>query len=215
MVIPQRWANVLRQLQENGFPEAIIAGGALRDLDNDKPVKDIDVFVRIHKDDEPGLLSTKDRLEIAMGEPADKCVIDFSDGTSCKSVDPEEYYAFEEMSVVAVYDFKVDDETFQIIAMQTDALDFTKFVIDDFDIGFCQIWYTAAPIPSTQVDGKWFDYGVTVNYLRDKTLCRLTGVKCPDVNALERTKKRIARLLEKYPDFTAHNVVIKGDGMPS
>ena len=44
--IPQRWRDALTALQDGGFPEAIIAGGALRDLDNGAPVKDVDIFVK-------------------------------------------------------------------------------------------------------------------------------------------------------------------------
>src|SRR3569623_1528091 len=43
--IPERWQTVLRYVQ-NVAPDAVIAGGALRDLDNGRPVKDIDIFVQ-------------------------------------------------------------------------------------------------------------------------------------------------------------------------
>lgn len=46
MNIPQRWLDVLSALQSAGFTEAFIGGGALRDLDHGKPVKDVDIFVR-------------------------------------------------------------------------------------------------------------------------------------------------------------------------
>jgi hypothetical protein len=46
MNIPQRWLDVLRALQAAGFTEAFIGGGALRDLDNGQPVKDVDIFIR-------------------------------------------------------------------------------------------------------------------------------------------------------------------------
>lgn len=42
--IPTSWVAALRKIQVQ-FPEAVIAGGALRDLDNGRPVKDVDVFV--------------------------------------------------------------------------------------------------------------------------------------------------------------------------
>lgn len=46
MNIPQPWLDVLRRLHDGGHPEAFIGGGALRDLDNGKPVKDVDIFLR-------------------------------------------------------------------------------------------------------------------------------------------------------------------------
>lgn len=42
--MPPIWADVLRKVQ-SVFPTAIIAGGALRDLDHDRPIKDVDIFV--------------------------------------------------------------------------------------------------------------------------------------------------------------------------
>src|SRR5690348_12463644 len=42
--LPQEWREALRRVQLY-FPEAVIAGGALRDLFTGRQVKDIDVFV--------------------------------------------------------------------------------------------------------------------------------------------------------------------------
>lgn len=46
MEIPASWLDVLDRLHRNGHPEAFIGGGALRDLDNGKPIKDVDIFLR-------------------------------------------------------------------------------------------------------------------------------------------------------------------------
>lgn len=43
-LIPKEWTDLLLKIQTVD-PMAIIAGGALRDLDNDKEVKDLDIFV--------------------------------------------------------------------------------------------------------------------------------------------------------------------------
>lgn len=43
--IPQEWKDVLSAIQQAGAGEALIAGGALRDLANDRPVKDVDIFL--------------------------------------------------------------------------------------------------------------------------------------------------------------------------
>lgn len=42
--LPQEWKDFLKVLQEDLFPDAIIAGGALRDTWHDKPVSDVDIF---------------------------------------------------------------------------------------------------------------------------------------------------------------------------
>lgn len=43
--IPAEWRAVLKALQNAGAPEAMIGGGALRDLYNGRPVKDVDIFL--------------------------------------------------------------------------------------------------------------------------------------------------------------------------
>ena len=43
--IPLAASNVLRRIQNGGVPEAIVAGGCLRDTIMHRPVNDIDVFV--------------------------------------------------------------------------------------------------------------------------------------------------------------------------
>lgn len=45
MNIPNEACQVLDLVQNSGAVDAIIAGGCLRDADNDRPINDIDVFV--------------------------------------------------------------------------------------------------------------------------------------------------------------------------
>lgn len=45
LVVPEPWLAALRRYQDAGLTDTCIAGGALRDLDNDRPVKDVDVWV--------------------------------------------------------------------------------------------------------------------------------------------------------------------------
>lgn len=49
LVIPAEWKKVLHSVQEL-FPQAVIAGGALRDLWHGKPAKDVDIFIPIKED---------------------------------------------------------------------------------------------------------------------------------------------------------------------
>lgn len=44
-MIPQAARDVLELAHKNGAKDAVIAGGCLRDADNDRPIADIDVFV--------------------------------------------------------------------------------------------------------------------------------------------------------------------------
>jgi len=44
--LPKEWRTVLHSIQETGAPEAIIGGGALRDLFNKRAIKDVDIFLQ-------------------------------------------------------------------------------------------------------------------------------------------------------------------------
>lgn len=44
--IPKEWLTVLDAFQQAGSNEAVIAGGALRDLFNQRQIKDVDIFLR-------------------------------------------------------------------------------------------------------------------------------------------------------------------------
>lgn len=44
--VPQEWLHVLKAFQDTGAPEAVIAGGALRDIFNSRAVKDVDIFMK-------------------------------------------------------------------------------------------------------------------------------------------------------------------------
>ena len=43
--IPVEWKAVLKEIHRAGAPEALIAGGALRDLCNSRTIKDVDIFL--------------------------------------------------------------------------------------------------------------------------------------------------------------------------
>jgi hypothetical protein len=64
--IPAPWLGVLAAIQAIA-PEAHIAGGALRDLDNGRPVKDIDIFIPAEKDVAVSLLLLELGFERTVG----------------------------------------------------------------------------------------------------------------------------------------------------
>lgn len=57
--IPQEWKNALNEVREN-FPDAIIAGGALRDLYCNKEIKDLDFFAHPTQSEMPIMWSGSD-----------------------------------------------------------------------------------------------------------------------------------------------------------
>ena len=44
--LPREWRQLLHTMQAAGAPEAMIAGGALRDLFNERAIKDVDIFLQ-------------------------------------------------------------------------------------------------------------------------------------------------------------------------
>lgn len=44
--VPQDWRRLVKAFQAGGANEAVMAGGCLRDLFNERPVKDVDIFLR-------------------------------------------------------------------------------------------------------------------------------------------------------------------------
>lgn len=190
MNIPQRWRDVLAAIQAAGFPEAIIAGGALRDLDHGKPIKDVDIFV-----DAKGIetLQLKKQLDAAFGYEG---VGIFEN----PAADLDEDYTWEGVVVAGVWDWVyapsdfLGQPKFQVIAVEKpEGVVFRDYVIDDFDIGLCQQAF----------DGVL--ECITTAYLDDAALKTLTVTRAPSYNALQRTRGRLGRIQLKYPE---HRIVI-------
>lgn len=120
MQIPAAYAAILTAVRE-AFPGSLIAGGALRDLDNGRPVKDIDVFA-------PNCNSFDDLYHRA---------------THCL---PEEHFATTEFhsyedwctrEVVGVLNVESPFGPYQLIGLSTGP----ETIIPRLDFGICQIGY--------------------------------------------------------------------------
>lgn len=225
MIIPKRWDEVLQRLHANGFPEAVIAGGALRDLDNGKPIKDVDVWVagKGGSENEQAMLAEafgyKGESIFDMPEPRLKeeypdwnegvCgVTNFSYRSPRNVIDTQMYPKDAMHGVHDLADYGCDmPPEFQVIvlgdmasrvaaAKGPDA--FGRHVVSGFDIGLCQIWYWDGEIPL-----------FTLAYGKDYMFKDLTVVRAPNEAQLERTKKRLDRLRIKYPDYTPQNVHVQ------
>jgi hypothetical protein len=126
MEIPQSWRDALARLHANGFPEAIIGGGALRDLDHGVPVKDVDFFVMAR----PFQLAT---LNKAFGR----------EGRVLVNESVADYLGFSD-DVVMVVDYSNDDDIpFQVIVSCPDCSSeqFLEYQLERFDLGLCRIAY--------------------------------------------------------------------------
>lgn len=137
--IPITWRSLLGVIQRHR-PEAVIAGGCLRDRDNDRPEKDIDIFVAgVSQDDLYGLHR---RLQKGDFEVAD--------------LDPDKFYPVGEANVVIGVIEMTSDATslpIQVIMLRhlpdpcgglSEKQSFTDFVMERMDYGICQLVFDGA-----------------------------------------------------------------------
>jgi hypothetical protein len=165
--------DILFRLQTNGFPEAICVGGAIRDIDNNKPhlIKDIDVVIF----DRPGYLRS---LKLAM------------DGFQHRLAVPEQvanYLSFE--NVVCVHEFWEDAGTtpIQILVMKEKRTPLE--ILERHDFGLCQAGFNGT------------DFHFTEAYDRDRHDKTFTLVRCRDTKDYWRSVKRYQRLETKYVGY--------------
>ncbi len=188
MKIPALWGDVLVMVQ-HAFPGAIIAGGALRDLYHDKPIKDVDVFIPFFG--EPDL----DDIKIAL--QAVKDTLDKQDDIEIDDVFGMMLRVDENVQLIAASWYGQSDLERDVVAVFSATIKGTKFdfvfmrqmkehMLPSFDINICQIGYDA----NTWFTTNDFDSGV-----RDKTL------RVMNVNRNDRNAKRLARVSEKYPEY--------------
>lgn len=109
--IPQEWLDVLSRVQTVS-PSAIIAGGALRDLYNDKPIKDVDIFIAYNP-----------IIDFEIGEL-------FCDTTKVF----QQHDEYNGVELLAVYESTIDGVLYNFIVCTEEHCD-----INNFDINICQI----------------------------------------------------------------------------
>lgn len=170
--------DVIIRLKEGGFPEALVAGGCLRDWDNghEAEVKDIDVFVK----DRPGYLAA---------------LIDAMPGFSYRLAVPvhiAQYMQFE--GVVAVHEFvsttHPEMPPVQVCVMQANRSTDPSVIIARHDFGICQIGYDGNGVYTTG------------EYDEDHANHTFTLVRCRDEKDFARSMKRWERLCQKYTSWT-------------
>lgn len=186
MHIPNSYHSALAQVRAS-FPGALIAGGCLRDLDNGRPVKDVDIFL-------PSLA-------------APKADIDETDLFACLSQDdfswlrdmitaslPEggsvvgvmgcyEGWATEE--VMGVFDIETPVLNYQLICLSSDA----ESILPRMDFGICRIAWDGEMVHRTN------------EYQADKHNERFTLLRCGSPTEMELSLARYARLSQKYPGW--------------
>lgn len=176
--IPEAWIDTLSAIQAELDPEAVIAGGAIRDLDNDKEIKDVDIFLS----SSVSIAKVKKLLKSSFDEWTDTPEYNFTkEGTL-----PVRKGRHLKGSCVGTSKGGVLPVNLIVVG---DDYTPTSRVVDGFDFGLCQIWY----------DGK--DIRATMNYQIDKERSQFTLVHCEGPERFQRSLIRYQRLVQKYVDF--------------
>jgi hypothetical protein len=191
--IPALWVELLKWLSLGGFPEAIIAGGAMRDLDNGRPIKDIDIFVS-DKADVDVFRKLGDAVMAACFNPHIKA-------TTTVSKDSVAYLEFFDENLVEVFTFKAEGspQDIQIIVLK-DASDPWK-VLDRMDFGLCQIGLKVTEANEPVIYA-------TDAYVNDKSNRTFTLTRCDSRKQFERSMERFERLHQKYEH---HVLMVPGE----
>lgn len=175
--VPQPWLNILGAIQLSA-PEAVIAGGALRDLDNGAEVKDLDVFVE-HK--------------LTHGLPG------FGILDKLQRIDPFAYRANVSDFSSCIQDSDcVLSETFRVSGLDVNVVHLEgtvtmSRVLSRIDFGICQIG----------TDGTGIGWLPAYSVDQEARTFTVTRFDSSDDNA--RTLRRWDRLSQKYPGWTLVN----------
>lgn len=172
MNIPDEWNNILSMLHNNGFPEAIIAGGALRDLDNHRKIKDLDIFIVDRG------CNTKQILDKVFNIATESFQAS-SDDPDSDTLDP----------LAKIYEYSGNLHPMQFIVMPNGPHTARRFLdqqLERFDIGLCRIGYDGKNVVRHDA------------YLLDQLNMTLTILHA---NTLKQSRARLERIGLKYPDF--------------
>jgi hypothetical protein len=127
LVLPPSWGSVLSRIRcQPSWMCSTIAGGALRDLDNGRPVKDVDIFVPYLGDNETALMGLERALPNIFIMEVEHSVHNAS------QIGREG---------ISHFHFEVDGWKFEISQI-TDQFDHIS-LLDRFDIGLCMISLTS------------------------------------------------------------------------
>lgn len=170
--LPVTWGTALAGVQQL-FPGSMIAGGALRDLDNGRPIKDIDIFAP-HCDD----LQATTRLAESLTKAPLKVL------SSEMRVSPEGrvYTEWAANDLLAIFDIYTGELEYQLIALKGSASD----ILERIDFGLCRIAYDGEKIIRTP------------EYEADKAQGCFTLHRCDDGSQYDRSFRRHERFQAKY-----------------
>jgi hypothetical protein len=170
--VPQEWRRLLQTFQVAGANEAVIAGGALRDLFNQKQIKDVDIFLRTQGSQKKNKKFLKEVFETAgLDVVAQDCGYDGYSRMMAKFPEPRSEAATAETNGVTrerkmeswkilagaakteyniiFVDDSLDKRLAQEVSQREQRSLFTGGLLESFDIGLCQIACDGREVVST------------------------------------------------------------------
>jgi hypothetical protein len=171
---PDHRPDALRDVQAY-YPEACIAGGALRDLLCNKPVKDIDVFISA-KNVEGGMYGVREMLLALFGAPVNiiigEALAEYSDALK---------------DVAFTLETFIGDTPLQIIALHDDVT--LESVVERIDFGICRVGTDGRRDLITE------DFAYDLEHRQFTLRCNFNEPR------LTRSKARHERLQAKFPGW--------------
>lgn len=164
-------AQMVNRMFHGGFPEAIVAGGFLRDTLLDLEPKDIDIFIAKHE-------ASKERLVEAVGRAM---------GGDAKM---EFNCSYNNMEVDRIISVSVPGVTFPIQVIELDGRKGPIDRVKEHDFGLCQVWLGAA-----------YGMDCTPAFTHDKAHKTCSLVHCESVAEHTRSIRRWERLRQKLVGF--------------
>lgn len=148
--IPFEYRTILQQLQEQ-FPEAVLAGGALRDWYFNRPVKDLDIFIQDRG------AGTKGLIEEAYG-------------VTFKTTIPEHIATYKSLrDLVRSFEGVVSGYRVNVVSLK-EGFTGLEQVVDRIDIGICQIGYDGTtPYATVDFWNDALDQVLRVVHYRDES----------------------------------------------
>ena len=193
--IPEIWKTLLSNIASALGP-TVLAGGALRDLDNGRPVKDLDFFVKCGTHANP--LDDDKWGEVHRAEAALRAGVPGLEVVN--RIDPEYAEAFrDEIKYVWTCTVPGVAHELQIILGSCETL---KEAVDRVDFGLCMIGFDGATLYRSR------------EYLADQAAGIFTLYRADNATNHERSLKRYKRFTEKYPGWPMQDVSPMGQFAP-
>lgn len=190
LLIPEQWKEVLSSVKEF-FPNAIIAGGSLRDLDYERPIKDVDIFIESALDTDfnkiqrafvrgrykinPPKLSPTSMEEYTLSEEELKKQKDSIEKS-------KQQILKEQRKIFCIYQTQTNEYSYEFIFGCKDTCN-----VDKFDLSFCQISYDGQKIYKSDHYKQTEESGIVKVIYNDRADGQIG---------------RIERFKDKYSDLT-------------